>query len=36
LVIGGVYLAYLWFVRREVLDEGAGEDLFTADRTVTK
>jgi amino acid transporter len=37
LVVGGVYLAYLWFAKREVLDQEPGEDIFnTVDEEVTK
>jgi amino acid transporter len=37
LLAGGVYLAYLWFVKREVLDHEPGEDIFNnVDEEVTK
>jgi amino acid transporter len=33
-LLGGVYLAYLWFAKREVLDQEPGEDLFDVDHAV--
>jgi amino acid transporter len=36
LLVGGVYLAYLWIVKREVLDREPGEDIFDVDGQLTK
>ncbi|MGB9307557.1 MAG: APC family permease [Mycobacterium sp.] len=33
---GGVYLAYMWFARREVLDNEPGDDIFEIDTEVAK
>jgi amino acid transporter len=35
LLVGGVYLAYLWFVKREVLDRQPGQDIFDVDEELT-
>jgi amino acid transporter len=31
---GGVYWAYMWFAKREVLEHEPGEDVFNVDREV--